>query len=141
MNININNISNRFFILLIIPFLFFTCDLFDDDIEYYSVKGEGYIYDIETNEPIGHTCSVCVDIYLYGENKIEYYEADYNGYFQIKFLKYIKNKNALFYEITVGAYDYVSDSIKPLIISIETIKESKTIIQLDTFKLKRIKYL
>ena len=70
----------------------------DDQIDYFDVRAEGYVYDGETNKPITDA-SVRVEAHFKNHGLLtqhsiyEYYNTDHNGYFNVRFVRRFDHEN------------------------------------------------
>ncbi len=153
------------FFVVCIAILFFTaCSRYDDDNEifYYDIYGEGYVYNGETNLPIEGleiTLEPDVDWGVQGlmapSNPIETLYTDSKGYYRLHFIKKIYGKYPVRYlfmsflseNMPVLPYDSLWYStggpgeIPPRgthnVIPLSMIENAKENIQFDTIKLVR----
>ena len=130
--------------LLLIALLFFTACGKEkkDEITYYKIKGEGYVFDTLNNQPeVGATVIVSVGVEgesgLFGNYgpKDETYTTDTNGYYQIRFMKQYKNLKVIKY---IFELRYDTNGYKALdnyTLYSEDIENAKQNIIFDTIKI------
>ena len=144
----------RKFLFLAATFLlsacFSTCRL-DNDTTYYDVEADGYVIYARTGKPVVGTM-VEVRSGFKAHNWTtkdpveEWYYADSNGYYRIRFLKKVDGEEVVYNSIGISAHDTsfryrvrwgtdglsASDSRS---VSLERLQSSKITIRLDTAKI------
>ena len=92
----------RLIIFLTIPLLFTACsNIFESDgTYYYDVKGEGYVYYHDTNEPVPYAKVGVYTQFKYKKGLTKYpiwefYHADEIGCFRVKFPRRVDGENAV----------------------------------------------
>ena len=135
--------------LFLLTTLFLTsCSVFEDEDArtYYKVTGTGYAYNAETKEPEPYAV---IHVYCGFERRnigqlnpiFEYYLADENGFFNIKFLKRTEKCNVGVYTINAGkpgSENFNKYQSEIFIIYPEDIKKHKSnTINLDTLWIRK----
>ncbi|MDR2836404.1 MAG: hypothetical protein LBV69_09515 [Bacteroidales bacterium] len=97
----------KILIFLLIIGIFSSCSLFEDEERrtYYETEGVGYVYYEDTKEPVPYAM---IEVHAgftgqgLGVRDIdpEWYYADENGFFKIKFLKRYKRQNVSGYSVS-----------------------------------------
>jgi len=120
---------------LVILLLLAGCEKLYEKRTYHKVVGVGYVYDSDTKEPapnvqvfvrsgfISNGWGTTIPI-------VEYFSADINGYFSVKFLKRTQGNKVTEYKITAGNDNYITSSIVSF--SVESLQGLKGAIKVDT---------
>ena len=121
----------------------------DDGKTYYSIVGDGYVFDGDSMKPIA---GVSVEVLTYFEDNwtvfggyfvTETYTADSNGHYQIRFIKKERMQSAKRYSVGVY-YDFPELGTigggSGLFVFVNDLKNAKGIFYMDTIKFYRSEY-
>jgi hypothetical protein len=133
--------------------LFAACGEYDKEKGWYYHKamGEGYVFYKETNEPAPFASvhvSACFPStgYFSVGCKDEYYKADENGYYKVKFIKKVswigKSNTSTRFTVDAGTVNYASEPVNygseaPIHLDKDFLKKQKKTFKLDTLWLRK----